>query len=70
MKEKTTHGGKRPGAGRKPLPEAERRIKKCFYIKPDVVSLLKKHAENPTPLSQAKLIERAIRRLFNKKYNK
>lgn len=31
------HGGKRTGAGRKPIPDSEKVVKDTVYIQPDLV---------------------------------
>jgi hypothetical protein len=63
---KDQRGGKRPGAGRpKGSTMPNKRIKKSFYLAPDVVELLKRNATGG--ISQGGLIDKAIRRMIGKK---
>lgn len=41
MKRKSSQGGYRPGAGRKPIPEAERRRKVSVRLSPIVIEYLR-----------------------------
>lgn len=44
MTDTTTHGGKRPGAGRKPLPEGEKQIKALITLPPNTLAKAKSNA--------------------------
>ena len=43
--EKKTWGGKREGAGRKPMPEGQKRVNMVVKIKPAIVTRLKEIAK-------------------------
>lgn len=52
---KNTHGGRRTGAGRKPMPVGERRVQLSVRVLPITVERLRAH-----PKSQGKAIDDAI----------
>jgi hypothetical protein len=52
-----THGGARKNAGRKPLPEREKRVMVAVRLPPDIVAWMRAQPE-----SQSALIERLVRK--------
>jgi uncharacterized protein (DUF4415 family) len=52
-----THGGARKNAGRKPLPEREKRVMVAVRLPPDVVAWMRAQPE-----SQSALIERLVQK--------
>ena len=55
----SAHGGRRPGAGRKPVPEDQRKIGVSYKLAPDVVEILR---AGPIPATQ--MVERAVRAIY------
>ena len=53
---KLQHGGKRDGAGAKPLPKGEKKIQRCMKLAPDVDAYLR------TTPNQVATVENTIRR--------
>ena len=63
MHYKKTRGGKRLGAGRKELPNGQKKQPKTYSLAPDVIEFLDTHR----PASQT--IEKAVREYANKLRN-
>lgn len=53
-----THGGKRPGAGRKPMKEEKKKVQVTIYLKPETREMLKSLSRDNEPLGD--LIERLV----------
>lgn len=53
-----THGGKRAGAGRKPMTEEKKKVQVSIYLKPETREMLKSLSRDNEPLGD--LIERLV----------
>jgi hypothetical protein len=62
LKKRFNHGGIRKGAGRKALPESERKTRVTFRLSPDVAEFLRAYAVGG--VSQAELIEIAVKKVY------
>ena len=59
----SSRGGRREGAGRKPLPEDQRRVQLCVYVRPETRAWLQSyHLEAGTLLD---ILSRALDQLDN-----
>lgn len=56
MAEKKTHGGKRPGAGRPPIPPSKHKRQMLVWLSPRVHREIKRIAKK-TGLSQGEVVE-------------
>lgn len=59
IQEEKTWGGKREGAGRKPLPEGQKRVNMVVKIKPAIASELKQMAKE-NRVSVSSIVENII----------
>lgn len=53
-----THGGKRAGAGRKPMTEEKKKVQVTIYLKPETKEMLKDLSKDNEPMGD--LIERLV----------